>query len=98
MSIRLLLRRVVETVDLLLLDVSMADMDGFAFRDMQLDAPTVADIPTIVVTGHVLESNELARLHATTVVTKPISVTALREMVAIHAGVAKHLWVESRSA
>lgn len=39
-------------VDLILLDVHMPVMDGFAFRAAQLDDPSLAAIPVICLTAH----------------------------------------------
>ena len=46
---------------LILLDLVMSDLDGFAFRRAQLADPTIADIPIVVVSGGGLEVERGAR-------------------------------------
>jgi CheY-like chemotaxis protein len=69
------------SVTLLLLDVTMPGMDAFAFRELQLDAPRVATIPTVVITGRCLTLDEVTRLQPTAVLTKPISLVTLRNVI-----------------
>jgi FixJ family two-component response regulator len=71
-----------ESVALLLLDVSMADMNGFAFREIQLDATQVARIPTVIITGHALSADEIAQLKPAADLTKPVAMTALQDTIA----------------
>jgi YesN/AraC family two-component response regulator len=49
-------------VDLVLLDLMMPDMDGFAVLETMRQRETLRDIPVIVVTGQVLTEAEMARL------------------------------------
>ena len=67
-------------VALLLLDVTMHGMDGFAFREMQLQGP-VADVPTVVLSGHYVEPEDMAHLQPAAALVKPVSVAALRDCI-----------------
>jgi signal transduction histidine kinase/DNA-binding LacI/PurR family transcriptional regulator/AraC-like DNA-binding protein len=49
-------------VDLVLLDLMMPEMDGFAVLETMRQRETLRDIPVIVVTGQVLTEAEMARL------------------------------------
>ncbi len=51
------------TVDLMLLDLMMPEMDGFAVLEAMRERETMRDIPVIVVTGQVLTEAEMARLN-----------------------------------
>lgn len=51
------------TVDLLLLDLLMPEMDGFAVLEAMRTRPTMRAIPVIVVTGQVLNESEMTRLN-----------------------------------
>ena len=50
-------------VDLVLLDLMMPDMDGFAVLEAMRAQESTRDIPVIVVTGQVLTEAEMARLN-----------------------------------
>ena len=50
-------------VDLVLLDLMMPEMDGFAVLEAMRAARVMRDIPVIVVTGQVLTEAEMARLN-----------------------------------
>ena len=76
-------------VALLLLDLSMDDMDGFAFRDLQLAGPA-ADVPTVILSGRVLGSEELARLRPAAALLKPATFAVFRECLLTHARVLVH--------
>lgn len=52
-----------ERVDLVLLDLMMPEMDGFAVLEAMRERPTTRDIPVIVVTGQALTESEMARLN-----------------------------------
>jgi DNA-binding response OmpR family regulator len=57
--------------DIILLDLAMPVMDGFAFRAAQLLEPELADIPVICVSGR-HDSMQVARtLHLADCVSKP---------------------------
>ena len=67
-------------VALLLLDVTMHGMDGFAFREMQLLGPT-ANVPTVVLSGRNIEAEDLAHLRPTAALVKPVAFATLRECI-----------------
>jgi CheY-like chemotaxis protein len=69
-----------DRVALLLLDMSMNGMDGFAFRERQLAGPA-ADVPTVVCSGRVLDADDVARLRPAATLQKPVHLAALRECI-----------------
>lgn len=52
-----------ERVDLVLLDLMMPEMDGFAVLEAMRERPATRDIPVIVVTGQALTEAEMGRLN-----------------------------------
>ncbi len=68
-------------ISMVLLDLSMPEMDGFAFRDLQLDDPDLAEIPTIVLTGHALTADELSFMRPAAVLLKPAPLADIRAVV-----------------
>ncbi len=68
---------VVESIpaDVILLDLLMRDMDGWAFRLEQRKRPAVADIPVVVMTG--LPLANAATMGAAACLSKPFTVEAL---------------------
>jgi CheY-like chemotaxis protein len=60
------------TIVLVLLDLVMSGMDGWTFRDEQLKDPSIAGIPTIIMTGSALHQIEHDRLKATDYLLKPV--------------------------
>lgn len=52
-----------QRVDLVLLDLMMPEMDGFAVLEAMRERPDTRDIPVIVVTGQTLTEAEMARLN-----------------------------------
>ncbi len=59
-ALRILLK---EKIDLVLLDLQMPEMDGFAVLQAMREAPWTQNIPVIVVTGRDLDENDLKRLN-----------------------------------
>ncbi|MGC8782140.1 MAG: helix-turn-helix domain-containing protein, partial [Anaerolineae bacterium] len=55
-----ILRR--EHADLVLLDLLMPDMDGFAVLEAMRDRPSTRSVPVIILTGQVLTEADMARL------------------------------------
>jgi CheY-like chemotaxis protein len=68
---------------LILLDLMMPQMDGFAFRAAQLRDPTLAKIP-VILTSAVEDDAAIARLGLLGEVRKPIDVDTLLEQVALY--------------
>lgn len=52
-----------ERIDLVLLDLIMPEMDGFAVLEAMRESPALRDIPVIVVTGQTLSEPDMARLN-----------------------------------
>jgi CheY-like chemotaxis protein len=68
-------------ISMVLLDLSMPEMDGFAFRDLQLEDPDLAEIPTIVLTGHALTPEQLSFMRPTAVLFKPAPLADIRSVI-----------------
>ena len=68
-------------ISLVLLDLSMPEMDGFAFRHLQLDDPDLAEIPTVVLTGRALTADQLSFMRPAAVLHKPAPVAEIRRVV-----------------
>jgi CheY-like chemotaxis protein len=67
---------------LILLDLMMPNMDGHRFRNAQLEEPTLAAIPTIVITADAKASRE--KLGVAACFRKPFDVEALLNEIARH--------------
>ncbi len=79
-----LLKLQTQRPDAILLDVSMADMDGFAFFETLQDNPATQSIPVILLTANVLP-NERSRFEAmgvAGVITKPFDPETISAQVA----------------
>jgi CheY-like chemotaxis protein len=63
--------------DVILLDLMMPVLDGFAFRQQQLADPRLASIPVVVMTADRRAAAHRARLDAAAVLTKPVGVNEL---------------------
>jgi CheY-like chemotaxis protein len=74
-------------IALILLDLSMPEMDGFKFRELQLEDPDLAQVPVVVLTGHGLTSRELAFMRPQAVLIKPAPLVDIRQAIrsALHA-------------
>ena len=65
---------------LIIMDLMMPEVDGFAFRAEQVADPRLAEIPTIVLTASALTVGTNA-LDASAVVTKPVTVGRVLALV-----------------
>ena len=74
-----------ERVALVILDLSMRDLDGFRFRELQRAQPRLADIPTLIMSGRPVLQEEKARLRANEYIWKPARIAELRALIAEHA-------------
>jgi CheY-like chemotaxis protein len=74
-----------DRVALVILDLSMHDMDGFRFRDLQRAHPRLADIPTLIMSGRPVLQEEKTRLRANDYIWKPARIAELRALIAEHA-------------
>jgi CheY-like chemotaxis protein len=68
-------------IALVLLDLTMPEMDGFAFRDLQLEDPALADIPTVVLTGYRLSPDEFSFMKPARVLLKPARLAEIRQVI-----------------
>jgi CheY-like chemotaxis protein len=68
-------------ISLILLDLSMPEMDGFRFRELQLEDPDLSSVPVVVLTGFMLSPNELAFMKPEAVLTKPATLATLRSVI-----------------
>ena len=66
---------------LIVLDLMMPVMDGWAFRVEQRRDPRIADIPVIILTASLNPAQEAARLGAVAGLQKPLGVLKLVDMV-----------------
>jgi CheY-like chemotaxis protein len=65
----------------ILLDLRMPVMDGWAFRHEQQQSPALAVIPVVVVSGEVDAGKEAAALHAAGHLAKPIDLEKLLDLL-----------------
>jgi CheY-like chemotaxis protein len=65
---------------LIIMDLMMPEVDGFAFRAAQVADPRLASVPTIVLTASMLTVGTNS-LRATAVVTKPVTVGRVLALV-----------------
>lgn len=67
---------------LILLDLMMPGMNGWQFREAQLQQPAIAHIPVVVMTA----SRDPAGIAANEIVYKPVTLARLLELVGRYAG------------
>ena len=70
-----------KTTDLILLDLMMPNMNGFEFREAQLEDPRHATIPVAVLTADASVRYKAATLKADAYVRKPLKIDALVNLV-----------------
>ena len=75
--------------DLILLDIMMPVMDGWAFREAQRKLPAAASIPVVVVTADGDSRQKAASLQAAGYIAKPISIDGLLDAVERACGLAE---------
>ena len=64
--------------DLIVLDLLMPEMDGWAFRDAQRQSPRLAHIPTVVLSAsYPPDGPRIRALHAEAVLSKPVGMDRL---------------------
>jgi len=66
---------------IIILDLAMPDMDGFAFRSRQLADQTLASCPVLVCSANIDNFANLERLKATAYLQKPIEPEAFLRLV-----------------
>jgi CheY-like chemotaxis protein len=72
------------TIDLILLDMMMPVMDGWAFRTAQAQGPAFASIPVVVLTGDGRAAAKAAAISAAGYLKKPLDLDDLLDVVARH--------------
>jgi CheY-like chemotaxis protein len=75
------LRESPTAVCIILLDLFMPVMNGWAFRDEQVRDPTLADIPVVVVTADASAAQRMRTLGVVEAMTKPVDFDRLLETV-----------------
>ncbi len=78
--------------DLILLDIQMPNMNGREFRQKHLTSGSDATIPVVAVTGDPTVKDDAASLELTALLSKPLNVPTLLEVIAraLDAGRADH--------
>ena len=71
-------------VGLILLDLFMPTMNGWAFRDEQLRDPGLADIPVVVITADAAAARSARNLGVLEAMTKPLDFDRLLALVGRH--------------
>jgi CheY-like chemotaxis protein len=71
-------------VCLILLDLFMPEMDGWAFRSEQLKDPRLADIPVIVMSADSAAARRAVQFGVVAAMTKPVEYDPLLHLVAEH--------------
>ena len=69
---------------LIILDMRMPAMDGFAFREAQIGDPAIADIPVILFSAEPVADGRAHRLGLDTQITKPVEPERIAELVDRH--------------
>ena len=77
-----LLQLRIDRPDLILLDLRMPGMSGPEFRAQQLKEPDIADVPVVILSADASIERIAASLKVSGHLRKPITLQALREMVA----------------
>ncbi len=70
---------------MILLDLRMPEMDGFEFREKQLEDPRIAGIPVIACTADANVESLIAKLRLKATIRKPFSAEHLLEVLRQHA-------------
>jgi CheY-like chemotaxis protein len=75
------LREAPSAVCMILLDLFMPVMNGWAFRDEQIRDPALADIPVVIITADASAAQRMGKLGVAGAMTKPIDFDRLLAMV-----------------
>jgi CheY-like chemotaxis protein len=78
------LRSTTELPHLILLDLMMPVMDGYAFRAEQKSDETISKIPVIVMSADVRAEAKAAELQAVEIARKPLGIKAILELIHRH--------------
>lgn len=79
------LRRAIQLPCLILLDLRMPVMDGWKFRQLQLEDPRLAGIPVVIITSAAEVAEDVATVKAAAFLKKPLQVDLLTKTVRQHA-------------
>jgi len=75
---------------LIVLDLTMPEMDGFQFRRAQLEDPALAEIPVVLCSGNPTAQQVARQLGALACFEKPFDVQLLLGVVASQTQIASH--------
>jgi CheY-like chemotaxis protein len=75
---------------LIVLDLMMPVMDGWQFRDKQLEDPTLAAIPVVVLTADGNAKAKAKKMNAALGISKPVKLDALIEVIVKYCGPTLH--------
>jgi two-component system response regulator MprA len=81
--------------DLILLDLMMPDISGWAFRARQRADPELAAIPVVVISGQGLSAHDVAELEVAGYLPKPVDLDVLLSTVARFAAPLEHVELAS---
>jgi CheY-like chemotaxis protein len=76
--------RAADDVGLILLDMFMPTMNGWAFRDAQVRDPALASIPVIVITADAAAARSARTLGVVEAMTKPLDFDRLLALIGRH--------------
>ena len=79
--LRIVRHRAPDVPCLVLLDLAMPRLGGFAFRRAQLADPSVANVPVVVISGAIDLEKRALSMGAVAVVPKPINFDVLTDVV-----------------
>jgi CheY-like chemotaxis protein len=71
---------------LIVLDLMMPVMDGWQFRDKQLEDPTLAEIPVVVLTADGNAKAKAAKMNAALGMSKPVRLDDLIQVIVQYCG------------
>ena len=77
-----LLRKRRSDCRLILLDLMMPEMNGWEFRRQQLQDPSIAEIPVLLLTGAGTAAKSIDELHVAGTIEKPVELDTLLAEVA----------------
>lgn len=80
------LRAGADTIRLVLLDLFMPIMNGWAFRTEQLRDPTIAAVPVVIITADASAARRAEELGVSGYLTKPVDFDRLLALAARHCG------------
>ena len=75
------LRQAGKMPSLILLDLMMPVMNGWQFRQAQLQDPRLAEVPVIILTAAATTESNVSHLHPTAFLRKPVAVDKLLSLV-----------------